>query len=281
MANYDFRKQGAGSICWTNTPYTPEALREIPYIEMVGYQQDASAAMTSIERWYGRALDTLNGKGPILDNPYLGLYSGKKTNTYVLPFLNEYHHNITQNWAPNDGPLGDTVKGLYDMIEAAGKAFLPAAGIIYPKSYGGSVPANYTFTFNLINTNTGGGQDTRIHILHNEAFLRQFIEDNLHNMNGSLSVTPPLIYEILIPGVRWSPAAVVSGLTVNNKGTMNLNIGHRYSSIAENYIFPDAWEVTVSITELINESKDIYIDSSPKSGPSNKINTKVFDNEAE
>lgn len=273
---FDFRANNSTSICWTNTPYNEDALKEIPSIEMVGYQQDASAARTSIERWFKRVENTVVGKGATLDNPYQGLYSGTWANTYILPFLNEYRHNITQNWAPNDGPLGARVKKAYDTIEAMGRAFLPAAGIIYPKSYGGSVAANYAFTFNLINTNTGGGQDTQINITRNKAFKESFINDNLHAMNGSLSVAPPLIYEVLIPGVRWSPAAVVTGLTVNNKGTMNKNIGHRYFPGDENYIFPDAWEITVNVTELINESRNIYQDAISGGGAANKVSTRVF-----
>lgn len=264
---YDFRNK---DICWSNTPYNEDALKEIPSIEMVGYQQDASSTKASIDRWYERILAF-----GTLDNPYKGLYQGTKDYTYILPFLNEYHHNISQSWATNDGPLGPKVKGATQTVERIAKVFLPSAGIIYPKSYAGGVCDTYTFTFNLINTNTGGGLETETNIEKNTAFLEQFIRSNLHRMNGSLSISPPLIYEILIPGVRWCPAAVVSGLAVNNKGTMNKNIGHRYSERNEEYVFPDAWEVTVQITELMKESENIF-EGASQGGSAKNIRVRVF-----
>jgi hypothetical protein len=242
---YSFVKE---DICWTNTPYNPTVLGGLPSIEMIGYEQQWSTAITNINVWLKRM--------EVGENPYSGLYAGKYTRTYVLPFFTEYHHNITQNWDANTGPLGDLVKSGLEMIETAAKAILPAAGIVYPKSYAGSTPGTYSFTFYLINTNAGNGADLQANIIKNKDFLETFVKDNLHDQNNALSVVPPLIYEILIPGVRWSPAAVVSSLTVNNKGSLN-----NYILAGMNYIIPDAWEVTVTITELFNESKKLWEDA--------------------
>ncbi len=246
----------AGDICWTTTPYTPDTIKQVPYIEMFGYQQDWSTMIASINAWFTRFKNISQG-----GNPYENLYMGKEVHAYKLPYLQEYHHNTSQAWQENNGPVGEYAKQLTDYAETVAKAVLPAAGILYPKSYAGSTPASYTVSFNLINTYAGKGKEIKDNVSKNKKFVEQFISDNLHDQNGALSIVPPLIYEIYIPGVRWSPAAVVSGLTVNNKGTMNVNVGNIIPGLPENYIYPDAWEVTISITELINESRKIWNDA--------------------
>ena len=95
---FDFRT-GPNDICWTNTPYTPEALQELPSIEMTGYQQEWSAAITSIDTWIARVSEGSDG------NPYKDLYAGALATRYVLPFFAEYHHNTTQSWQENNGPV--------------------------------------------------------------------------------------------------------------------------------------------------------------------------------
>jgi hypothetical protein len=274
MASVDFTKN---QICWTTTPYTQGALSELPFVEMYGHEQTWSAVIGNINAWMARFNDAKEG-----GNPYKGLYVGDLKSVYVLPYFNEYHHAITQGWGAGQGPVGEMTKKLTDFAETLAKVVLPAAGILVPQSYEGGTPGTYSFSFNLINTNAGVGSDgtIRTNIEKNKQFLESFIKDNLHGMNGCLSVTPPLIYEIYIPGVRWSPAAVVSGLTVNNKGMMNLNRNGLIPGLPANYIYPDAWEVTVAVTELINESKTIYNDAITDSAGvvvGSKLTTRVFD----
>jgi hypothetical protein len=249
MANYNFMEK---QICWTTTPYDKAKLAELPYIEMVGYQQTYSDAIVSLNFWKERVTGDAN--------PYKGLYMGEPRSTYILPFFSDYHHGVTQNWQENQGPLGELVKKATDALETVGKVVYPAAGILYPKSYAGSQPATYTFGFTLLNTNAGTSpsDDIQNNILMNASFVEDFMADNLHDQNGALSVLPPLIYEVYIPGVRWAPAAVVSNVTITNKGSMN---DGSVFGFEKGYIYPDAWDVQITITELINESKKIWADA--------------------
>lgn len=250
MSIYDFRKK---QICWTTTPYSTQALNEMPYVEMIGYQQDWSQTIAAINNWFKRATDGV-------PNPFTGLYMGTPADTYILPYFSEYHHEITQNWQENQGPLGPAVAEALQFAENVAKAFLPAAGVVTPRSWAGGGAASYSFTVNLINTNGGANPDAEIPngIEKNRAFLESFIKANLHEPSGALSLIPPLIYEVYIPGVRYSPAAVVSNLSVKNKGSLNTNV---QGTGVKNYVYPDAWEVTVTVTELITETKGIYGDS--------------------
>lgn len=250
---FDFRDPDKG-FCWTTTPYTRTGLNHVPFIELVGYQQEWSAAISNINNWYRRIKDN--------SNPYRGLYLGKPANSYILPYLSEDHHSIGQNWQENKGPLGPALTEATEVAVNMAKAFLPAAGVLTPQSYAGQSPGTYNVTFNIINTN-GGADPKQMHktVRKNKAFLENLIKDNLHSLEGALTVLTPLIYEVYIPGIRFSPAAVISSLSVKNKGTMNLNTSRILPELASNYVFPDAWEVSITILELITESRLTYGDS--------------------
>lgn len=270
----DFRSKTNG-ICWTTTPYSSEALKELPFIEMQGWEQTWSSVIGDINAWYERFNNI--GEG---GNPFAGLYVGARKSKYVLPYFNEYHHAVSQSWGAGQGPIGSSMQDLTKLAETVARVVLPAAGILFPQSYEGSNPGTYSFNFNLINTNAGDGGEISNNIKKNREFLESFIKDNLHNLNGCMSITPPLIYEIYIPGIRWSPAAVITSLNVNNKGTMNNNINGIIEKMPLNYIYPDAWEVSVGITELINETKSIYDDAvTNKAQAGDIIKTRVFPNE--
>jgi len=242
--NIDYRNK---DIIWTASDYDIEiAGKEFPYIELIEYSQDASQIKQQVNYWATRAGNATVAGGAAAGGPYSGLYMGSRTeNEYILPFFTETNHQIGQNWQENQAPLGDTAKRLTTgAAEAVGKAFFPAAGILYPKSYAGANEYLYDITFYLINTISEEG------IKNNKAFLEKFIAMNLHVQENSLAITPPSLYTAFIPGIRWSPVCVVSNLSISNKGTLNMSAG--------GHIIPDAWEVRIQIRELINESRAIY-----------------------
>jgi hypothetical protein len=273
IKKYDFTSLGDGGICWTTTPYRAEALKELPSIEMYGYQQEWSTTITSIQTWWTRFKEM--GEG---GNPYKNLYAGKAVSFYKLPYFSENHHSISQSWGGNQGLMGSGIESATKFMETVSKTFLPAAGILTPKSWEGGEAESYSFTFNLINTNmsTGDAGQKNNTVWKNQLFLESFISDNLHGQNGVMSIVPPLIYEVYIPGIRWSPAAYVSSLGVKNKGAMNNNLGGIIPGASVNYIYPDAWEVTVTISELIKESKTLYRDATTGAGYASSITTRSF-----
>lgn len=253
----DFTQLGTDKeICWTNTRYGEDTIKEVPFIELLGYEQDWGVIKTSIDAWWARVSDPIS-----MPNPYKDLYRGVEKHAYKLPYLSETHHNISQNWDTHETPATPFVKRVTDYVTTLGKSILPAAEVLLPKVYAGSSAAPYSFTINLINTNACGGNITDL-IMRNKNFIDNFINDNLHDQNNALSIVPPLIYEVYIPGIKWSPASVVSGLTINNKGTININSGKKIlPELPENYIYPDIWEVTITITDLIRESKKLWKDA--------------------
>jgi len=249
--SWDFQQN---EIIWSTTPYDAQALIELPYVDMIGYQQTHSAAMENIKAWLTRAEQGFGG------NPYKDLYTGEQKMSMRLPYFNEYHHNINQGWEQNQGPLGSVVENATKLATNVASVLSPAAGILYPKNYAGAQESSYSFTFYLINTYGGADPITGIkaNVGKNKKFLENLIGASLHAQQNSIVVQPPYIWEVYIPGIRWSPAAVINNLVISNKGTMNR--GHVFD-MPKNYIFPDAWEVTIGIKELINESRSIYEDA--------------------
>lgn len=240
---YDFRTPG--TIYWTASKYDQQALYTLPYIEMRGRQLNYSALLNSIKSW----TTNIGNKLGVKENPYAGLYSGDESTVYVLPFFSDYHHSISQNWqsdSTTDLP-NELVSGY---VAPLAKLYTPSVGVLKLNEYKGSTPQSYSFSFSLVNTLT----DEIGSVTLNKLFLENLIRDNLHQQVNAVTTMPPLVYEILVPGVRWSPAAVISSIDVKNRGVLNIGV----VGDGEQYIYPDAWEVNITITELFTESKELW-----------------------
>lgn len=241
----DFREK---DIIWTASEFTKDELTksEFPYIEMTEYQMNFSATIQeSIAYWTRIKESVVHGDLRQIAEPYANLYTGDQTGFYVLPFFSDEHHEISQSWEESETFLGQYMNPIKEGIAKYSGLVVPAAGSITPKSYTGSAENNVSFSFFLINT----GPNSITDIKKNQAFLDQFILKNLHNQNNALIVTPPSIYKVNIPGVRYMPVCVVSSLGVKNIGTLN---------IMNNRIIPDIWQVTVRLKELVFESRNLY-----------------------
>jgi hypothetical protein len=227
----------------------------IPYIELIEFEQDVAAMYASLQHWYLQAKQAINkGENPESNNPYKGMYSGIPTDTkFILPYFENYDHNLSQNWVPSKGilemPIADMLtKG----IEGLAKVFMaaPGANINKPRIWDGSSPQSYSINFHLFNTNTVNKEQ----IKKNQAFKRRLLMSTLHDQRNAILISPPALFIVKIPGIRYSPAAVISNLVVENVGQMNLIDGEN---------IPDAYKFSITITELITESRQI-LDASTK-----------------
>jgi len=215
---------------------------DVPYIQLIEYHIDRSVQLQKISQLMSHGWEYFTNR----TFSYADVYSLVPTKySYILPYLNDYHHQINQNWEDSQGvckPIDAVVDGIVSMY----KTFSPAAGILYPKSYSGATDSTYDVPFYLLNT-TGTIED----IHHNKAFLERIIKMNLLSKSTAIAIAPPCVYEAFIPGVRFSPVAAIHNIIVENVGTLN----DWY-----NYTVPDAWKVTLQIRELINETRDIFMD---------------------
>ncbi len=230
---------------WTvSNSISKESITEknIPHIEMIEYEQDVSMIWANVFYW----LKVIAKNSPT-NNPYESLYHAKKTGTtFIFPFFSEYNHNLTQNWEPSKGIMNfDVVSKLMNLVQAGVGALnlAPGTAINQPKVWSGTGAGSYEFTFNLFNT------VKRDDVAKNKKLINRLIMSSLHDQQNAILASPPALFEITIPGIRYSPAAVISNLSITNTGQMNVILGD---------IVPDAYEIKIQITELIVESRQIY-----------------------
>jgi len=215
---------------------------DVPRIILTEFEQDQASLYGQLKNWSNFILKE--------DNPYKGLYQAKPTGTvYTLPYFEEYDHLIAQNWEKyrglTDWKPADALAKMYTGIQTLiGTA--PVAAMNFPKIWSSSNTGSYTISFVLFNT-----IDPKNDIDDNFEFKKRIQMSTLHNQVNTFLAVPPAIFTVLIPGVRWSPAAIISQLSVTNMGQINY---------IDKRNIPDAWKFDIQITELISESRQILDD---------------------
>lgn len=123
-----------------------------------------------------------------------------------------------------------------------------------------STAKQYTVSFPLLNTVSY--EDT----YKNWQFLFLLLYQNLPNRVNRSVILPPKIYEATIPGVWYSRYSYISNISVKMVGTRrNLEfkqtsaLGAGMNSIST--IVPDAYQVNITIQELIPESQNYMFES--------------------
>lgn len=232
-------------------------IEQVPKIILTEYQPNAGPLLEEIEytiKTLEATTDTLRGNKV---NPYITMYRGVLTgNVYQLPFFSTYNHTMSSTW---DLPDNETL--LSDIRKTIGKgAGIFQRGLVEKRRiWKGSTASTYSFSFNLYNTFNG-----EMNILKNFHFIRALVYNNLATRTSYATMLPPCFYKLEIPGVRYAPVAALDGIDIQNLGQINrrkvsIPIGGGFTG--ENVIemnIPDAWGITISVSELHNESREIY-----------------------
>ena len=234
---------------WTLAPRTGRDL--IPSMTLTQYEMDSNALLTGLKYWFmATAAAGLN----INRDPYRGMYIAKPTHIiFKFPWLEEYHHNITQNWEDYKG-LESTKYGEMVVKGYAAITNAPGVAINTPKVWKGAARATIPYTITLFNATN----DPNKSIAKNRRFINRLISSTLHDQKGFVSAGPPALYEMIIPGVRYSPACVLSNLEVSNMGTI-------ITRNKKGEVVPEAWRIKFTINELISESRQLFEGSMKKS----------------
>ena len=223
---------------------------EVPTIELIEYQQTASGIERNINFWVNQVDEVLASEN-FRANPYEKLYTAKPTgNMYIFPYYSDYHHIISNSWGENRGANEAKAN---ELITSVGKVVYPSAGLESPKSWQGTDAAQYTFSFDLINTTSNGING----IIKNRNLIKTLIYQNLQDRLNSVASFPPVLYSINIRGVRSSPAATIASLNVQNLGQLNRMQDPGLNGV----LVPDAYRLNFQIEELITESRLIYEDA--------------------
>jgi hypothetical protein len=234
---------GSNKIVWTASEYSAAALSQVPNISLVEYQQESSFLRQAANYWLDSTTYTSNGYGQL----YLANPTGNK---YILPYYSSIYRRSANTWEEHSGEKTQ-VEGWISSVKSIGTGILkltsPNVGILKPQSWKGTAPEQYTVELKLLNTTTRNGY------INNLKFLNTLTRQNLSERTSWYGSTPPCIYTVNIPGVRWCPAAYIASVEIQNEGTMNkINNGLKELTI------PDAWNLSIVIQEMLPQTRQIF-----------------------
>lgn len=206
---------------------------------------------------------------------------------YIFPYFQKTGMELrTQSWT-SMGTLGDSIKNIaeggakvlggagakamadiagkgLDLLEAGSSAIMnwnyPTVNVTdRPKVFMGHDDRSIKINFTLYNTvDPDDWQDNR-----SLAYL--LMSQNLFNKRDLTTGVPPVFYDVFIPGQYFSYASCLTDLTVDYLGNQRLMFGE--------YIVPDAYEISMTLTELVKPSKNQF--EAVQSGAArNYVNTK-------
>jgi hypothetical protein len=246
------------NYAWTVTP--PSQRYGVPYIQLVEYEQDIATLYAQLLYWYSNVKDMAQGNFVSSENPYANLYHAKRTGiVFTLPYFQEYDHFINQTWEKTKGlmdyPIADRILNLARQA-AQILQLAPGTSVNQPQIWSGSGLADYNIRFVLFNTIQNGTKMYSEDITKNLRFKRRLMMSTLHDQRTAILASPPAIFSVLIPGVRYCPAAVIQQLSISNLGQLNM-----IATDQGEEVIPDAYLFDIRIQELITESRQILDDA--------------------
>jgi len=188
---------------------------------------------------------------------YESMYGVKKTNfMYRVPYLEDNYKQISTSWGNDSGGIvTQTISKISDIL----KLTSPAVGVDIAKTYNyPDAGPSHDVNFFLDNTVMDGVS----HAQKNYRFIYLLLYQNLPNRITRSQITPPVIYQSSLPGVfsyRWS---YLSKLVVNFIGArrpMKIQITPELKGV--DVIMPEGFEVQLTITSLVPETKNLMYDS--------------------
>jgi hypothetical protein len=224
--------------------------------------------------------------------PYERLYETSPTGwKYKLPFFDDNFRSIGSSWG---GGSSNPVLGGIGAAAAKSAQFLantlnfvePGVYIEQPSSFQFSGRnKSFTVSFPLINTRTYD------EVIRNWQLIFLLTYQNLPNRVSRSIITPPVIYEALVPGMWYSKYAYISNLTVSFIGArrkMTLRLPTVTKNVLEDFllgqtdittIIPDAYNISMTVSELFGEAQNHMYTALKMRYLNNKVRTGEMDNE--
>ncbi len=198
--------------------------------------------------------------------PYNLLYATEFTGfNYFFPYLDDSYRESKNTFGENTSiiaPIADLIRKGADLTGAVAGALKPGTYIEKSKQFTmGDAGRTLTFSFPLLNTGTF--EDVR----KNWQLIFGLIYQNRPGRVSKSIIDVPVIYEVHLPGVAYMPYAYISNLEVKflgNRREMKMNVpimdeGEGNSATELDDItttIPDAYEVTISVTGLNEETRN-------------------------
>lgn len=220
------------------------------------------------------------GGGGVL-GPYEQLYYTKDTGfIYSLPYMSEQFKSVQNSFGSGGDSQNSVRDAMLNMGVQASETMRnvstgfnisdPGSYVEQPQffDFGGRDKKSYTCTFPLINTHSFND------VIRNWQLLFLLIYQNTPNRLTRDLIDPPCIYEANLDGTWYSKYAYVSKIDVKFLGAtrrMSLPIPTEAasdgtgdvsrSSFEVKTIIPDAYEVSVTMTEIFSETQNFLYHS--------------------
>jgi hypothetical protein len=221
------------------------------------------------------------GLGSQYLKPYEGLYLTEDTGFfYNMPYFSDEFNTVNNAWSEQDMTGESLAKQATDTMYGAAMSLArfanftePGVYIERPKFFNFvGTGETIAFTFPLINT----GYATYADISKNWQLCFLLVYQNRPNRRSRELIDPPAIYEVTIPGVRYMPYAYISRLNIGFKGARR-QMGIDAPPGGVTSIVPDAFEVSITLTGLVPESKNfLYASLGDKQNLTDVVNYNTF-----
>lgn len=256
------------NFSWTLSPKGSPVRDEVPTITLNEYRLIQSNMYSAIRYWERNIetalTDTFNGQNTNI-NPYAGLYPGEPTGfIYKLPFLSEHSKSINNSWTGSELELSlPFASGLpiaghvfrLEGIESLAKLAAVGVGHEVPKVYSGGSLESITVSFVLLNT------VSQVDVQQNWELCYLLAYQNLQNRRNAILIDPPVFYTVNIPGIKFSPASIVTDLTISSLGQSKLlkldddfNTNPDLAGLSK--IIPEAYRINITFQDLIPQSRN-------------------------
>lgn len=271
---------------WTLSPKSSR--KNVPYVELVEYQQNAGQLIASV-LYFLRIYATTNSFDQLIQAPkdpgdiYRLKYIAEPTGfRYKMPYFAPKKSTRTTNFGYEDGQnpfsgaieLGEYASGVGERVKggstirkmfsyaaeigAGGEAIIGLANTLvpgkfqleHPKSWTGTEEGEYTFTFDLFNT--GSVND----VIQNRNLCYILTYQNSPARRNFALTDPTCIYSVSIPDVVDMPAAYISGLEITNLGNTRVVKSDGFNS-GNGFIIPEAYRITITLTSLFMPTRNI------------------------
>jgi hypothetical protein len=239
---------------------------EVPYVILMEYELPYGM-------WTSRLTNILDSVKSALysgdSDPYIKLYTGTATGfSYVLPYLLKNGDSVRGSGVKNawkevditqsvgkvplvGRDLAGIGKSISDTLQVVGETFSPGYGTEKIMNYSSTERKSITITFPLYNTVDEG------EAINNFDFVNLFALQNLKTRTSWLTFVPPKLYVVEGVGLGgiYMPACYVSNYDFKAIGTTRYV--KAYGNSGKDYLIPEAYKVSITLTELVPESSNI------------------------
>ena len=202
--------------------------------------------------------------------PYQRLYSTFPTGfKYKIPYFDDAYKQAQGGFGSDTSsgqlPFQSVLENIGGFVSSAVQALnatSPGTYVEQPK-YPGFPASEKSYTLNFMLHNTVSWEDT----LRNWQLVFMLIYQNIPNRVNRTVILPPKIYEARLPGVWYSRYSYMSTVAVQMQGarrdmkidTTNLGLPGDLKEIKTTV--PDAYQVSITLQELIPESQNYMFES--------------------